>query len=71
MDEVATATGVSTQERESAGVNIKEGPFATSTQEGVLTRSLLPRRVNGGPTMPARPELVLSRQNSHRPTKAK
>ena len=72
MVEVATATGDSThRERESARVNIKDEPFAMSIQEGVPIRLLLPRRVDGGPTMPVRRELVLSRRNSHRLTKAK
>ena len=73
VDKVATAmVGSTRKERGSAGVNIKEGPFVMSIQEGVLTRLLLPQRVNGGPTMPVRLELVPihQNQNSHQPMKA-
>ena len=71
MDEtVLVMVGSTRKERGSAGVNIKEGPFVMSIREGVLTRLLLPQRVNGGPTMPVRLELVPIHQNSHQPMKA-
>ena len=71
MDKAATVMATSTpKDRESAGANTKEEPFAMSIQEGVQTKLLLPQRVNGGPTMPVRLESVHS-QNSRPLTKAK